>query len=111
MVRLTAVREAAREIANCGVGIVMGCPRNRFAGARGRECDPWACPRGNTFSPSSSPGAAGGGNPAQGWFLAISDNPQTILTAYPSRPNVIRQLPLASTVSWLVLWPKCLTRA
>jgi hypothetical protein len=33
MMRLTAVRDAAGDIANCSVGIVKGCPRNRFAGA------------------------------------------------------------------------------
>ena len=33
MVRLTAVRGALRDIANCSVGIVKGCTRNRFAGA------------------------------------------------------------------------------
>ncbi len=33
MVRLTAIRNGMRDITNCSVGIVMGRPCNRFAGA------------------------------------------------------------------------------
>jgi hypothetical protein len=114
MARLAAVRDVARDIANCSVGIVMGCPRNRsqrgYLARPAREAQSallGPAHAATRFRPAARPGGGGRHSRAKvgSWPSVIT--PKSMLTACPpSRPNGIRQLPPASTVSRLVLWPR-----